>query len=551
MFRYLRNALRIAIGEEPLFGDRGFTDGLIRVPGAVIPLSAAVVGATLKRKEIAGYSMTTGLMTEEGVLQRAIGRARERHVILPTIAQQMDPSKIPAAIKKKLSSTGLWDVNPLNLFRITWKNEPTPHGGGFGGGNWIEFPSSLTGVDARIVGIVGKWFPTGAHKVGAAYGCLVPRLVSGQFDPTRQKAVWPSTGNYCRGGAYDCALLGCPAIAILPEGMSQERFNWLREIGTDEIIATPGTESNVKEIYDKCWELRRTRGDGIVVFNQFEEFGNAMWHYHVTGSLIRDVYENHIRTSSSRLAGFISATGSAGTIAAGDYLRTKYPNMRVVAAEALQCPTLYQFGFGAHRIEGIGDKHIPWVHNVRNTDAVAAVDDEAVMQLMRLFNEVEGKNLLAASGVPGETIESLSLAGISGICNLVAAVKTAEYYEMNSNDVLFVPLTDSMELYGSRLEEMAEARGRFGARDAISVAATYLDGHTTSFFRELNYQERKALHQFKYFTWVEQQGKDVEDLRRLWDESFWQDIFAVERIAEWDRQITEFNEATGVLKNME
>lgn len=495
--------------------------------------------------------MTTGLMAEESVLQRAIGRARERHVILPTIAQQMDPSQIPAAIKTKLSSIGLWDVNPLNLFRITWKNEPKPRGGGFGEGNWIEFPSALTGVDARIVGIVGKWFPTGAHKVGAAYGCLVPRLVSGQFDPTRQKAVWPSTGNYCRGGAYDCALLGCPAIAILPEGMSQERFNWLREIGTDEIIATPGTESNVKEIYDKCWELRRTRGDDIVIFNQFEEFGNAMWHYHVTGSLISEVYENQIRGPSSRLAGFISATGSAGTIAAGDYLRTKYPHLRVVAAEALQCPTLYQFGFGAHRIEGIGDKHVPWVHNVRNTDAVAAVDDEAVMQLMRLFNEIEGKNLLAASGVPEATIESLDLAGISGICNLVAAVKTAEYYEMDRNDVLFIPLTDSMELYGSRLEEMTEARGRFSARDAISVAATYLDGHTTSLFRELNYQERKALHQFKYFTWVEQQGRDVEDLRRLWDESFWRDIFAEERIAEWDRRITEFNEATGVLKNME
>ncbi len=273
----------------------------------------------------------------------------------------------------------------MNLFRITWKNEAVEHGGGFGNGNWIEFPSALTGVDATIVGIVGKWFPTGAHKVGAAYGCLVPRLVTGAFDPDTQKAVWPSTGNYCRGGAYDCALLACPAVAILPEGMSRERFDWLREIGTDEIIKTPGTESNVKEIYDKCWELRKERGDGIVIFNQFEEFGNAIWHYHVTGSIIQEIFEQHY-ASGRRLSGYVSATGSAGTIAAGDYLRSQHPAIRVVATEALQCPTLLQFGFGDHRIEGIGDKHVPWIHNVRNTNLVAAVDDEQTMQLMRLFN---------------------------------------------------------------------------------------------------------------------------------------------------------------------
>lgn len=488
---------------------------------------------------------------ESAALKNAVARARERGVILPTFAHQMNPGAAPAAIKKKLSSIGLWDVNPLNLFRITWKNEAKEKGGGFGEGNWVEFPSSLTGVNARIVGIVGKWFPTGAHKVGAAYGCLVPRLVSGHFDPTAQKAVWPSTGNYCRGGSYDCALLGCPAIAILPEGMSRERFEWLQEIGTDEIIATPGTESNVKEIYDKCWELRRTRGDDIVIFNQFEEFGNAMWHYHVTGSFVRDVFEKHVRKANSRLAGFISATGSAGTIAAGDFLRAAYPDIRVVAAEALQCPTLYQFGFGAHRIEGIGDKHIPWIHNVRNTDAVAAIDDEAVMQVLRLFNEPEGQKHLAACGVTEATIKSLHVAGISGICNLIAAMKTAAYYDMTEEDVLFIPLTDSMDLYESRRDEMTGQHGAFRARDAVAKKSRYLDANSIAHFRELNYSDRKALHQFKYFTWVEQQGKTVDELRRLWDESFWRDVFASEHIKEWDRQITAFNKATGVLKKLE
>ncbi len=497
-----------------------------------------------------GFAMKISGSMNDLALQNAIQRARERQVVLPTIAQQIDPSAIPLKIREKLRSIGLWDVNPLNLFRITWKNEPQKVGGGFGDGNWLEFPSSITGVPARIIGIAGKWFPTGAHKVGAAYGCLVPRLVSGQFDPTRQKAVWPSTGNYCRGGAYDCALLGCPAIAILPEGMSRERFEWLKEIGTDEIIATPGTESNVKEIYDKCWELRRTRGDGIVIFNQFEEFGNAMWHYHVTGGFIQDVFEHHIRTDRSRLAGYISATGSAGTIAAGDFLRTKHPHLKVVAAEALQCPTLYQFGFGAHRIEGIGDKHIPWIHNVRNTDMVAAIDDEAVMQVMRLFNEPEGRKHLANAGVPDDFIANLSLPGISCICNLIAAIKTAKYYDMTSDDVLFLPMTDSMDLYASRLAEMTEEHGSFTATSAIKVKARYLDGLSVDYLRELSYADRKALHQFKYFTWVEQQGRSVEELRQLWDESFWQEVFSEEQVREWDRRIAAFNEATGVLKTL-
>ena len=484
------------------------------------------------------------------VLAKAVKRARERGIILPQFAQQKDPSKIPPKIVEKLKGIGLWDLNPLNLFRITWRNEPRPTGGGFGGGNWVEFPSALTGVEAKIVGLVGKWFPTGAHKVGAAYGCLVPRLVSGNFDPTEQKAVWPSTGNYCRGGAYDCALLACPAVAILPEGMSRERFDWLKQIGTDEIIATPGTESNVKEIYDKCWELRSLRGDGIVIFNQFEEFGNAIWHYQMTGGVIEEIYRKHYATPHSRLAAFVSATGSAGTIAAGDFLRTKHPGIKVVAAEALQCPTLYQFGFGSHRIEGIGDKHVPWIHNVRNTDAVAAIDDEQVMQLMRLFNEEPGRKFLQKQGVTAETVRMLSLAGISGICNFVACIQTAKRFGMGPHDVLFTPLTDSMELYGSRLREMAEQHGPYDEAKAGAHYARYLQGAEPDFFRELSEFDRKALHNFKYFTWVEQQGRNSDELRRLWDEEFWKEIFAQEQVDDWDRLIAEFNEVTGLLKEL-
>jgi cysteine synthase len=458
----------------------------------------------------------------------------------------------PEKIKQRLRQVGLWDVDPVNLFRITWKNEPVERGGLFNQGNWIEFPSALTGVDARIIGLFGKFFPTGAHKVGAAYGCLVPKLVSGQFDPTRHKAVWPSTGNYCRGGAFDSALVGCTAVAILPEEMSRERFAWLKEIGA-EVISTPGCESNVKEIYDKCWEIRRTRPD-CVIFNQFEEFGNAAWHYHVTGKTIQEVFLGLREPSSNpslqgrgtelRLSGYVSATGSAGTIAAGDYLRTVHPQIRVVATEALQCPTLYQLGFGGHRIEGIGDKHVPWIHNVRNTDMVAAIDDEQCLSLFRLFNDPAGQSALNHR-VGDDIIQQLPLLGISGICNLVAAIKAARYYDMGGRDVIFTCLTDSSALYGSRLEELTAEQGRYTAERAAYDQARYLNGIATDHLRELTYFDRKALHNFKYFTWVEQQGRTADELRELWQPEFWEHTFA--QVDEWDRQICEFNERTGVL----
>jgi len=479
----------------------------------------------------------------QAVVKKSIARCRERGVIIPTFAQMRDPTKIPLKIKDRLRDVGLWDVDPVNLFRITWKNEPVEKGGLYNDGNWVEFPASLTGVSARIVGIVGKWFPTGAHKVGAAFGCIAPRLVSGEFDITAQKAVWPSTGNYCRGGAFDCALLGCHAVGILPEEMSRERFDWLHKIGA-EVIATPGCESNVKEIYDKCWEIRRTRPD-CVIFNQFEEFGNACWHYHVTGGIIEEVFRR-IAGPRDRLSGYISATGSAGTIAAGDFLRTISPGVRVVATEALQCPTLLQCGFGGHRIEGIGDKHIPWIHNVRNTDVIAAIDDEACIEIMRLFNEPAGQQWLGKEGVPAQVIKSLPLVGISGICNMLAAIKTAKMFEMDGRDVIFVPLTDSMELYGSRIEEYRQQRGAYTEIHAARHYERYLRGAAVEHIRELTYFDRKALHNFKYFTWVEQQQRSVEDLRRLWDPDFWTETF--DQVHDWDKQIEQFNQETGLLK---
>ena len=471
----------------------------------------------------------------EKVLDKTIRRCRERGVTIPTFAQLKDPGKIPATVRAKLSKLGMNELDPANLYRITWKNDPV--GKGFNNGNWIEFPSALTGVRARIVGLVGKHFPTGAHKVGAAFGCLVPRPVSGEFDPTTQKAVWPSTGNYCRGGAFDSALLGCTAVAILPEQMSRERFEWLKTIGA-EVITTPGGEANVKEIYDKCWEIKRTRPD-CVIFNQFEEFGNAIWHYHVTGGIVEEIFTRLNADGRSRLSGWISATGSAGTISAGDFIKKQHPLARVVATEALQCPTLLRCGFGDHRIEGIGDKHVPWIHNVRNTDMVAAIDDEQCLALMRLFNEDAGRDLLRKQGVAAQVLEQLPLVGISGIANLIAAIKTAKFYDMSERDVLFLPLTDSMELYQSRLVEQRDEHGPYRELDAARHHARNVEGTATDNMRELNYQDRKQLHNFKYFTWVEQQQRSADDLRKLWDPEFWDEMF--DQMDEWDRLIEAFN----------
>jgi cysteine synthase len=486
----------------------------------------------------------TDRVVDPAVLEKAVAHCRSRNIILPTFAEQRDPGLIPGRIREKLRQIGLWERHPLNLFRITWKNEPREKGGLFGDVNHLELPPALTGVRARIVLLVGKWFPTGAHKVGAAYGCLAPRLISGQFDPSYHKAVWPSTGNYCRGGAFDSYLMGCTAVAILPEQMSRERFEWLREIGA-EVIATPGCESNVKEIYDKCWEIRAKRPD-CVIFNQFDEFGNPCWHYHNTGAAVEEVFRR-IAGPGAALAAYVSSTGSAGTIAAGDYLRTVFPALKVVAAEAKQCPTLLQNGFGGHRIEGIGDKHVPWVHNVRNTDAVAAVDDEDCMRLFRLFNEPAGRERLRSLGLEQEQVARLELLGISGIANVLAAVKTAKHFDLGGDDIVFSLATDSAAMYASRLQELAAERGAYAPLQAAGDLERCLWGQEDDHFKELTYSDRKAVHNLKYFTWVEQQGKEIADLNQLWhDRDIWPRIFG--QVGRWDEMIREFNERTGLLK---
>ena len=473
----------------------------------------------------------------EAQRKKNIERCKEKGIILPTYAQMRDPAKIPQSVKDELKGVGLWDVHSRNLFRVNWHNEAKTSSGGFGGVNFIELPRSVTGTKARIVGLSGKWFPTGAHKVGAALSCLLPELVTGRFDPTTKKAVWPSTGNYCRGGAYISRLLSCPSIAILPAGMSKERFAWLKTMA-EEVIATPGCESNVKEIFDKCVELERTRPDAVI-FNQFDQLPNHLWHYAVTGPAMEEVF-NKIKGPSSHVAGAVLSSGSAGTLGSGSYLRETFPGARVAVAEALQCPTILENGFGDHRIEGIGDKHVPWIHNLRETDAAIGVDDELPMRFIRLFNEPAGRAVLAENGVPQDVLDRLDWLGISGVGNMLGAVKFAKYYELGEDDVVFTMFTDSMEMYGSRLLELTAERGKYDQRQA-DRDYDRLMGVSVDHVLELSQVDKRRVHQLKYFTWIEQLGKDLGELRAQWDDyrAYWGGLRS--EVGALDAMIEDFN----------
>ncbi|PID84976.1 MAG: pyridoxal-5-phosphate-dependent protein subunit beta, partial [Chloroflexi bacterium] len=309
----------------------------------------------------------------------------------------------------------------------------------------------------------------------------------------------------------------------------------------------PGSESNVKEIFDKCWELRSS-GEDLVIFNQFDEFGNYLWHYEVTGRAMMEVL-GEVMESGDRFRATVSNTGSGGTIACGDYMKEQFPLSKVVASEALQCPTLLNNGFGAHRIEGIGDKHVPWIHNVKNTDIVTAIDDNGPMGLIRLFNEAVGQEYLVSQGVAADLVADLPLLGISSVANVLASIKTAKYYDMDENDVIITVATDSMEMYQSRLVELTEEEGEFSNLDAAGVFQRYLLGESIDNMQELTYADRKRVHNLKYFTWVEQQGKTYEEIQAQWyDHDYWTSIHG--HVDEIDALIDSFNKRTGLLETL-
>ncbi len=470
---------------------------------------------------------------------RWVGRLGAR---LPSFAELADPSRIPEARRTPLRSVDPDRADPANLFRVHWYNDRA-RTGFVATPCHLVFPTSLTGVSSPIVMALGCCFPMiAAHKVLAAYGCLIPYLVTGRFDPTRHKAVWPSTGNYCRGGIAISRILDCRGVAVLPEGMSEERFDWLRAwvARSEDIVVTPGSESNVKEIYDRCAELARDPAN--IVLNQFAEFGNYVAHHACTGPALARVFETmRERRPGLRLAAFVAASGSAGTLAAGDYLKAEH-GARIVAAEASECPTLLRGGFGEHNIQGIGDKHVPLIHNVMNTDIVVGVSDRSTGSLDLLFNSKTGQSYLAERRhIEPELLAGLRLIGLSGIANLVAAIKVAKRLELGEEDAILTVATDNAALYGSERRKFLAANypDGFDAVGAGEVFGQHLLGAVDNDVLELTHGERSRIFNLGYYTWVEQQGVPIEAFERRRAQGFWTELR--QAAPAWDALIAEFN----------
>ncbi len=481
----------------------------------------------------------------------AVKRFRENNIVLPTFAQLRDPSTIPGSIRDQLASVDKDAADNRNLFRVHWFNghadEPgVPNYPGFVDvPNHVELPPELTGVDARIVLAFGNRFPMiRAHKVLAAYSCLVARLVTGRFDPTVGRAIWPSTGNYARGGIAISRLMDCRGVAVLPEGMSRERFEWLERWieHPDDVIRTYGTESNVKEIYDECNRLAQDPQN--IILNQFSEFSNHMGHYGVTGPALERVYQHVTSERSGRLAAFVSASGSAGTLGAGDYLKDSQ-GAKIVAVEALECPTMLYNGFGDHNIQGIGDKHIPLIHNVTNTDMAVAISDQSTDKLDVLFNSPAGKRLLENRGVAPDVVNALVDMGYSSICNTLAAITAAKQWGLGSDDVIVTVATDGSELYNSEREKVMSSHfgSGFDEPEAEKVFEEHITAVDTTHAMEMGPVERDRVFNLGYFTWVEQQGIDIKDFDVRRDQSWWNGLRPL--LDTWDGMIEEFNANTG------
>ena len=438
----------------------------------------------------------------------------------PTFAEMRDPSLVPADARERARAARSRPVDPANLWNISWKAE--------GAVPFTVLPEALTGVSSPVVVLSGRRFPTGSHKVGPAYSILMEKQLEGSCAPGEHTLVFPSTGNYGIGGAWVGPRCGYRSLVVLPEDMSAERFEKIRGYGAD-VVATPGSESNVKEIYDKVKELRRAPENRVL--NQFEELGNYRFHFHCTSAAVDEVAQG----LGLGVGAFVSAMGSAGTIAAGEALKARHPSCLTVAVEPVQCPTLFNVGFGSHRIEGIGDKHVTWIHNVWATDLLVCVDDGECLLGLQLLQE--GTEALVAEGIPAATASAwLDFFGISGVCNVLASIKAARHYGLGPNDGVFTVATDGFDRYPSVLRRLDAERGPM-TRDEARRRLSVFRGQDRSWIMEGTPEARRRWYNQKYFTWVEQQGRSVDELRAQEDPAFW--VEQQERAAEIDRAIRE------------
>lgn len=527
---------------EKLTNCQGF---LVRVYASVVLDSAPVPDTTVSIDPEVARTHTASRLGELGLR-------------LPLLSELADPATMPAKWQEDARNADRLGPDSRNLYRLHWFNRAgSPELASVP--EHVVLSEAITGVACPIVVALGDRFPMiGAHKVLPAYACLASRLASGRFDPTCHRAVWPSTGNYARGGVAISRILGCRGVAVLPAGMSAERFEWLERwvSAPEDIVRTPGTESNVKEIYDACDRLAEDPAN--VVLNQFAEMPNHLAHYFVTGSALdRLVRSVAAERPGARLAAFVSASGSAGTLAAGDYLKERHGSLTVVV-EALECPTLLECGFGEHDIQGIGDKHVPLVHNVSGTDVVVGVSDAVTDALDVVFASEEGRALLGRRGVGDDVLAALDDFGLSAVANVVASIKLARRLRLGPNDVVCTVATDGAGLYAleraGRVERLRADALRAGARstgtsgplgdDALAWAVgRYLDGVVDDHVLELTSTERRRIFNLGYFTWVEQRGVPLEAFEARRDPAWW--LEQRSGLAALDEAIAELNRLAG------
>jgi cysteine synthase len=359
----------------------------------------------------------------------------------PTYDEMLDPSLVGKDVRAKaLAALQQNELDPINLFNITWKDATNQV-------RKVVLPPALTGIDANVVVMLGCGFPSGSHKVGPAYSTLIEGLVDGEIIPGEHTILGPSTGNFGIGTAYVSKLLGFRAIVIMPDSMSKERYERIKRYG-GELELTPGSESDVILTLEKTRELMKNPKNKALA--QFELFPNYRFHRHVTGNSAIEAVKD---VGNGRIAGFTSAPGSAGTLAAGDQIKVAFPEAKVAALEPYECSTLTNGGRGQHRIEGIGDKMCTLIHNVLNTDFVILIKDEETIQGVKILHD--GVDELVNIGVDRNFALSLrELFGPSGICNVLGAIKLAKHLRLGPGDNVVTIATDGFDRYNSVLEEL-------------------------------------------------------------------------------------------------
>jgi cysteine synthase len=359
----------------------------------------------------------------------------------PNYDEMLNPKSMNKRVREKaLEALKENELDSINLFNITWKDENDQV-------RKIVLPKELTGVDANIVVMLGKGFPSGSHKVGPAYSTLIEGCVDGEIIPGEHTILGPSTGNFGIGVSYICRLMGYDAVVIMPDNMSKERYERIEKYGA-RLDLTPGSESDVILTLERTYKLKENPKNRALA--QFELFPNYRFHRHVTGNSAIEAVKG---IGNGRIACFTSAPGSAGTIAAGDQIKEVFPECKVAALEPYECSTLANGGRGQHRIEGIGDKMCTLIHNILTTDFVVLIKDEETVQGLKIIHD--GTKALMELGIDEPTANNMrELFGPSGICNILGAIKMAKYLRLGPDDNVVTIATDGFDRYNSVMENL-------------------------------------------------------------------------------------------------